>query len=196
MNIGVDLDGVLFDSERMFDEYSVEFDKKIVGKGPLHPEELKASNRFEWTKEQTKQFMKECYLKIEKNAPFMKDSIETLKKLKADGHKLFIITARGLIGNGEIVTTLDRLYGLESLFNKIFFLKSDKLEICKQYNIEVMIDDYYKTVEQIAEAGIPAIYFKWRENLKNVDHPLIKSLSSWKEVEEEINSMNDRSLEE
>ena len=196
MNIGVDLDGVLFDSERIFDEYSVEFDKKIGGHGAVNPEEVKVSQRYDWSKEQVKAFMEHCFLKIEKEAPFMPHSIEVLKKLKAEGHNIFIITARGLIGNGEIVTTLDRLYGLESLFTKVFFLKKDKLEICKKNNIDVMIDDYYKTIEQVANEGIHSIYFKWRDDLKNIEHPLVKSVSNWNEVERHINSLDEKGLED
>ena len=196
MNIGVDLDGVLFDSERMLDQFAVTYDKAIGGSGIIKPEELKASKRYGWSKEQTGKFIKTYFVKAEKEAAFMKDSLEILKKLQSEGHKIFIITSRGLNTDKEIVTTLDRLYGLESLFKKVFFLKNNKLEVCKQYNIDVMIDDYYKTVEQIAEAGIPAIYFKWRENLKNVDHPLIKSVSSWKEVEKEIAYFDEKNLED
>ena len=186
MNIGIDLDGVIFDTERVFVEYSALFDKLFNGTGIKHPEELRANKRYDWTEDQINYFMEKSFVPVEKDAPFMPGAIESLKALHEAGHKLFIITARGRLYPKEIKVSKQRLKGIENLFTEMVFGVKNKVKACKERNIDVMIDDYYKIVQEIANNDMKAIYFKWREDLKDVKDPNIKTVYSWKGVEDEF----------
>lgn len=59
MKIGVDLDGVVFDSEKEFRVYSELYDTLDLKKNSkIDNRELKFQDRFQWSKEETENFLK------------------------------------------------------------------------------------------------------------------------------------------
>lgn len=64
MKIGIDLDGVVIDSETTFRTYEELYDMEILKSNNLvDREEPKFQARYNWTKEQQKEFTKKYFLK-------------------------------------------------------------------------------------------------------------------------------------
>ena len=96
MKIGIDLDGVIFDTEKTFRVYSELYDMlELKQNSKENNYELKLQDRFNWSEEQINDFFNKYCRKIMKETSFMPGAKEVLKMLKKDGHSLIIITARG-----------------------------------------------------------------------------------------------------
>ena len=65
MKIGIDLDGVIFDSEKEFRVYSELYDKiDLKRNSKVDNRELKFQDRFQWTKEETEGFLEKYHKQI------------------------------------------------------------------------------------------------------------------------------------
>ena len=189
MNSGIDFDGVLFDSEFLFKTMSVIFDMETNGKGVQSPEELRACQRYNWSKEKDQEFLDKYLVQVEKSAPVMPYAKEILKKLKHEGHKLYGITTRGYTCKDEVQLTLKRLKKEKIKFDDIRFGITDKAKSCKELNIDIMIEDYYKNVEDISQAGIKCLYFRDLV-LKFCNLDNVIEVNNWGEIYIEIQKFN------
>ena len=185
MNIGIDLDGVVFDSELIFTTQSALFDFEKNGKGIKIPEELRASKRYCWSKEMEREFLDRYLLKIEQEAPVMPYAKLILNKLKEEGHKLYGITNRGYLHKDEITITLKRLKKEKIKFDDIRFSAMDKLVPCNDFKIDVMIDDYYENIEKVSKEGIKCLYYRDLV-LKFIDLENVTEVNNWAKVYLEI----------
>lgn len=65
MKIGIDLDGVIFDSEKEFRVYSELYDMiDLKQNSKVDNKELKFQNRFKWTQEEIKGFLDKYHKQI------------------------------------------------------------------------------------------------------------------------------------
>ncbi len=181
MNIGIDLDGVLFDTERHFRCYAHIFDFDNNGKGLVAPDEFTFQHKFQWSEETFQKFIYEYMLDIMKRVSFMPGSEKVIDLLKQQGHKLFIITARGGLEEKEIEITKNRLKNSNMSFDGVFYGCMDKVAICKQEKIDYMIDDSPINVKKLSENGIKCIYFRDHSSPK-LDGDNITEVISWGEI--------------
>lgn len=191
MRIGIDLDGVVFDSENYFRACSELFDIKINGKGMVSPNELKAQHRYDWDKTNLHKFLSEYVVKGEEISPTMPLAKEVIDMLKKDGHTLITITSRGCIDGKEIEVTKERLNKAGISFDKEYYSITNKLEICKKENIDLMIDDLYDTIKLIAENNIKCLYFR-AVGIKKYEHENIQEVHNWGEIYRKIREINEK----
>lgn len=113
-----------------------------------------------------------------------------LKLLKKEGHSLIIITARGGINKDMIKITERRLKenGMD-IFDKYYWATENKDEVCKKENIDIMIDDFCKNCESIANSKIKAIYLKDAPSYDLEENKYIKVSYNWGEIYRYIKEM-------
>ena len=96
MKIGIDLDGVVFDSEKEFRVYSELYEVEVLKRNSIiNSQEIAFQKRYKWTQEEIEDFLNRYHEKIVLESNFMPGAREVLNKLKKDGHELVVITARG-----------------------------------------------------------------------------------------------------
>lgn len=96
MKIGIDLDGVVIDSEQTFRTYEEIFDVNILkGNNLINKEEPKFQARYNWSEEQENEFIEKYFLKVSKESNLMSGFIAVYNLLKNQGHEFVVITARG-----------------------------------------------------------------------------------------------------
>lgn len=188
MNIGIDLDGVVYNSEAMLKCRAEFYDQQLGGKGVVNQEELLCQHRFGWTLEQENDFLKLHLIDVLKKAPLKLMAKETIEMLKKDGHNLFVITSRGNVFKEEISVTKKKLKKDKLSFTKVCYNSSNKAQVCKDLNIDVMIEDFYNNAINVANAGIKCLYFR-EISLKKSSHKNIIEVSNWGEVYRQINSI-------
>ena len=159
MKIGIDLDGVVIDSETTFRTYEEIFDIDILnGNNLINREEPKFQARYNWTKEQEKEFIEKYFLKISKESNLMSGFMATYELLKQQGHEFVVITARG----GFIKEMKDdaiRLLNENNIeFDKYYWKVEDKLEICKKENIEYNFPNIKYCTDNATMIGAAAYY--------------------------------------
>ena len=181
MKIGVDLDGVIFDSEKLYRVCSELYDVIDLKKNTIvNSRELRFQKRYAWSEEETKGFIDKYHLYIVNNANFMPGAKEVLKMLKNEGHELIIITARGS-QKQELIEITEDIFECNDLeiFNKCYWGVEDKAKICKYENIDLMIDDYIENCKAIANEQIKTIYFQDAPSFIVEDSEYIKTLYNW-----------------
>lgn len=181
MNIGIDLDGVVYQTEKMWRDYAEKYNKLIGGK-LIDDSEARVDARYDWTKEQYDNFVQNLSIEILAKAPIYPKTKEVISKLRTN-NKVIFITRRGFSdfgGKEEIDNTLKRLKvdGVE--YDKIVFKQDSKVKACKENNIDIMIDDYYKVIDELMDNGVKCLCFRDKRN-KTGKHK-VPEVYSWEEV--------------
>jgi len=182
MRIGLDLDGVVIDSEKNFRVYEEIYAIEDLGKEIVNREEPKYQRRYDWTDEEKNKFIQKYLLEAALESHLMAGFLPVYKRLKEMGHEFIVITARG----GYIEEMKDdalRLLNENNLeFEGYHFHILDKLKICQEENIDVMIDDDYHIIKQISDANIKTLYFR-DTNLKKIEeNEYIHEVNNWGDV--------------
>ncbi len=194
MRIGIDLDGVVFDSEKEFRVYSELYDMiDLKQNSKTDNRELKFQDRFQWSEKQTKDFLKKYHKQIIEESNFIPGVKRILKLLKEDGHSLILITARGGLNKDMIRITEERLKENEMyIFDKYYWATENKEEVCKKENIDIMIDDFCKNCESIANSKIKTIYLKDAPSYDLEENKYIKVLYNCGEIYRYINEIENK----
>ena len=184
MRIGIDLDGVVFDSEKDFRVYSELYDIfDLKRNSKIDNTKLKFQDRFNWTKEETERFIDEYLIKVISECVVMPGAKQVLELLKQDGHELIVITARGGFDEHAIKITEDRLTEENlNIFDKYYWAVKNKGDICIQENIDIMIDDFIENCECVANNNIKSIYLKDAPSENINENEYIKVLYNWGEI--------------
>lgn len=192
MKIGIDLDGVIFDTEKEFRVYSELFDMiDLKQNSKIDNREMTAQKRFAWSDEEISRFLNKYHKQIIEEASFMPGVKRILKMLKNEGHELIIITARGGINKQMISLTEERLRNEEmDIFDKYYWATEDKAEVCKKEKVDIMIDDLKKNCENIAKEKIKVVYLKDAPSYEMEESEYVKVLYNWGEIYRYIGTIN------
>lgn len=189
MKIGIDLDGVVIDSETTFRTYEEIYDIDILkGKHLINKEEPKFQSRYNWTEDQEKEFIERYFLKVSKESNLMSGFIAVYKLLQNQGHEFIVITARGGFVKEMKEDAIRLLKENNIKFDKYYWKIEDKLQICQKENIDIMIDDDWRIIKKLSDNGIKTLYFR-DTNLKKLDETeYISEVNNWGDVYRKINS--------
>ena len=151
MRIGIDLDGVIFDSEKLYRIYSELYDIQDLKKNSLkNNKEIRFQDRYSWSDEETNGFVKKYHRKITEVSNFMPGAKDVISLLKEEGHTLIVITARGKLNKDLIPVTIQRLKDNNlDLFEKYYWGTDNKEEIC----IDQLNEKYLKIKEGLLRCG-------------------------------------------
>ena len=155
MNIGIDIDGVIADIEPYIFEYGA---KLLYDKGrtldDIKRKEYETYEIFKWDRDTEHEFWDNYMLEYYKNAPARAFASEVIRKLKEQGHNIYIITARG-IAEKDLYSYLKGMtkewLKRENIYYDEIFFEKDKKKIIQEYNIDVMIEDYEKNIRNLEE---------------------------------------------
>ena len=163
MKIGIDIDGVLTDFEKwqleVGSKFFIKYNKNIV-----NPNGYDSDDVFNVTKELDSEFWRDYLYDYAKNEPARKFAGEVIDKLKDKGYEIYIITARYLtdrnddLGNNMRNTVINWLKENNINYDKIIFSPDDKFEICKENNINIMIEDRVENINNISKI-MPVVCF-------------------------------------
>ena len=80
--------------------------------------------------------------------------------LKEQRHEFVVITARGGFVK-EMKDDAIRLLEENNIkFDKYYWKVEDKLEICKNEKVDIMIDDDWKIIKKLADNQVKTLYFR------------------------------------
>ena len=182
MKIGLDIDGVILDSENVFRASAELYDLLELHKnGVVNPKGFRNSERYDWNANETSGF-REKFIELTKKSMIMPNAKEVLQLLKKDGHELIIITARGLTIKGMKEAGEERLNDFNLTFNKYFWCVEDKTAICKQESIDIMIDDKSSICNDTAQNKIKTLYFRDVNREKLGENEYLKEVNNWGEI--------------
>jgi len=183
MKIGIDLDGVVFDSETTFRTYEEIYDMNCLhGNHLINREEPKFQTRYHWTEEQQQEFVKNYFLKVSQESQIMSGFLGVYPLLKRQGHEFVVITARGGYLEEMKEDAIRLLTENHIQFDNYYWKINDKLEICKKENIDIMIDDDWRIIEDLAKNHVRTLYFR-DTNLKVLEeNEYMKEVNNWGDI--------------
>ena len=196
MRIGIDIDGVLTDIEQWQLDYGSKFYFEKYNKQILDNEGYETTDIFKVDSKLDDEFWTEYFKDYSINVDVRKLASEVIKKLKQDGNEIYIITARGsfLSHSANVMTfeenkniVLEWLRKNEIEYDKIIFSPEDKLSICIENNIDVMIEDKVDNINKIS-SKIPVICFHAGYNKNCIGDNIIRCYS-WYDIYSKINKM-------
>ena len=191
MKIGIDLDGVVIDSETTFRTYEEIFDMDVLkGNNLIDREEPKFQARYNWTDEQEKEFIEKYFLQVSKESNLMSGFIGVYNLLKKQDHEFIVITARGGFLSEMKDDAIRLLEENDIKFDKYYWRVKDKLEICQNEQVDIMIDDDWRIIKQLADNNVKTLYFRDTNLVKLKENEYIKEVNNWGEIYRYIKENN------
>lgn len=190
MNIGIDIDDTISKTTEGIDVFAKEYTENILNKkfeinvidivAPMW-----AKYVYGWTDEENDRFWDMYYEKLMQNLNPKENAIEIINRL-SENNKIIIITARWDKENGIISKiTKDWIERQGIHYDKLFIGHEDKTKLVTENNIDIFIDDNYKTCKQISELNVRTLIMNSRLN-RDIQDDKIERVFSWEEIEEKI----------
>lgn len=194
MNIGIDIDDTISNTHDILFSYAQKYTSEDLKKELASPKDKVISGngycaRFHnWNEQEEREFWKKYYTTIIQQVNPKKFAKEVISKLRKNGHKIYLITARFDIEENNIrQITREWLKENEIEYDGLIFNARDKVKAAKDNNIELLIDDAETNCRKVSEAGICTYIMDSMEN-QNCQIENVKRLYSWIHVEQEIES--------
>ena len=196
MKIGIDVDGVIIDYERVLRAYGDLYDFiELKKEGIINRNEHLLRNRYNWTEEERINFVNNYFLKLSKKATLLPAAKDVIKMLQDEKNEFIIISARGGMIEETKDVALEQFKENDLEFSKYYWKQEDKLEIAKKENIDFMIDDNYEICRKMSENKIKTIYFRDKEMNKLEQNQYLKEVSNWGEIYRYIKEIQNNELE-
>lgn len=190
MNIGIDIDGVLTELTLYMDREG----EKYFGKPVEDSSALNIGKRFGFSENREDEFWDDKYYDYIINCDFKPGAKETIAKLREDGNKIHIVTARhfepqyGFTSPEDMTRkTLDSLQRNGIEYDEYVEAKPPKVSETRERGIDIFIDDEEGNIRELAKVTKVIIFdnpYNRHLNLENTYRA-----RSWKEVYEIISSL-------
>lgn len=188
MRIGVDLDGVIYNSENLIRARSEIFDIEINGRGVVNPDAWLVQGKYDWNNEEKEKFF-DILCESAKEATLMPLAKEVISKLIDEGHEIYIITARGCVGDKLKEFTKEALKRDCINYSKLAFCETSKLDICLKSKIQLMIDDRPSIINELSKEQIKCLYFRDAES-EIIDNENTIMVYNWGQIYRVIRGLN------
>ena len=170
MIIGIDIDDTISDTTEVMFNCCQKFIAEDLKREPVVNEEAKYTHHFievihGLSKEETEEFFRKYYEYIVDSVIPKTCSVEYIKKLKEEGNKIVLITARFQIKEFDVIESTKKwLKKYDIPYDGAIFNAESKVEAAKREKIDVFIDDSYKNCQDMASSGIKAFLMDSRGN--------------------------------
>ena len=195
MKIGIDIDGVVLDFERLVRTYAELYDViELNGNGLMAKDENCFHKRYNWNEVELTRFKNKYFVSLSKESKLMPGVKDAIKLLRRDGHELIIISARGIDYN-EMKYVAEEILKKENLiFYKYYWKQVDKVNVALLEKIDIMIDDSYEICKKMSDKKIKTLYFR-DKNMKKLKSDYVIDVSNWGEIYRIISKMNIKNIQ-
>ena len=186
MKIGIDIDNTLTDVQaelnRAAYNYAKTLGKNIDEKNLLENINNNANfykEKFKFNYEELKYFLKYIQEDIINRANPRDKAVETIRKLKNEGHKIYIITARAKEYHDDPYMLSKKWLDENNIvYDKLIVDAIDKTNICKKEKIDIFIDDQLHNCIALSNVGIKTI----RISKDKKQYDKIITLDNWNSI--------------
>lgn len=192
MIIGFDIDDTITDTFGVMFGYGQKFTIEELGKSAELIKTTGFTNHFYcqamhgWNEAEAEKFFEKYYRNIlEETEPFM-FAIETIKKLKEEGHKIVLITARWDFKDVNVRNfTEEWLKKQEIPYDVLVVNAGTKQQAAIENKLDIFVDDSFENCRSVADVGIKTYIMDARYN-KGLEDNRIKRLYSWPHLAQEL----------
>ena len=194
MNIGIDIDDTISETFETLLPYAQKYTIEDLKRESKVKIDSNMANHFYivymngWNEQEAMDFWSKYYAEILREVNIKKFAKEVINKLKQEGHKIYLITARWDMPNDD-VKEITRKWLEENKveYDKLIINASDKLQLAKENNIDIFIDDSFKNCKTIADNTKAKVYMMTSRVNGSFEDENIKRVYSWPEIYDLIN---------
>ena len=192
MKIGLDLDGVVLDTEKQFRNEAELYDILKLNRNSTKDQSAQwAQDRYKWADDEKNEFIEKYLIEGTKKSHIMPGAKEVIELLKKDGHELVVITARGHDIPVMKKLAQEMLEKENITFDKYYWETPEKVETAKKENIDLMVEDSLSNCMKLSKENIKSIYLRY-SNMKPANDKNIKECYIWGEVYRYIRELSDK----
>lgn len=191
MIIGIDIDDTLSilckhkikTAKSYIKKYNLPF--KLIDKNKQFFSEM-----FSWSKEECDKFWSECSSTLLATAPPRRNVQKYVNKLKEDGHKIILITARSSdhLDDPETLSTT-WLNKHNICYDELCIGYKEKTDICLEKKVDVFIDDRVDNLLPLIKHNVTTLLMHTVSNKDDTTYTG-KIVKSWKEVYKVVSKLN------
>lgn len=180
MRIAIDIDDTLGNFSDTLFKYALEYDKKLRSNGVINDSKYVVDGKFDWTKKETDYFYKNYIELVGHNLVPFKNAKEVIDKLRDEGNKIIIISARSKDYIDAYKMTLEWLKRYEINIDEIYLGFEDKALKAKELDIDVFLDDRPSICKRVSAMGIKTYIYDSKYN-HNYVLDGVERVSNWDE---------------
>ena len=181
--IGIDIDNVIsnFDDVLLKEFIKEDINKRNTG---IINNEGYITDMFDWSKEEINDFWKKNIERISKELDLVENAKYYIDKLSKEGHRIILISGRGKEDYQKpYELTTNWLEEKNITYDKLFltdnYYSDKKAIICREQDIDLMIDDSSRVYTSCKNNNIKCILFGTRFNKNKKGY---NRLDSWGKV--------------
>lgn len=193
MRIGIDIDNTITDIENQLNEAAYNYAKQLgkeIDKN-IKVEDSKNDGNvyqkiYKFTYEELKHFLGDIQEEITNNAIPRPGAVEAIKKLREEGHEIYIITARdNEFHEDPYMLSKNWLDNNSIEYDKLIVNVREKAPLCKNEKIDIFIDDQLNNCLEVSKEGIKTIRF----TTDTTGYENMVNINSWDRVYQYIKKM-------
>ncbi len=191
MNFGIDIDDTISNT---FDTF-LPFMKKFVESDLNKKLDLNLTNKIDYydlvkkynlSNEEAQKFWEDYYITILENVVPKKSSVEVINKIKENGNKVILITARVDDERVNVRAITEKWLDRNNIkYDKLIINSQNKLEIAENENIDIFLDDSIRNCEMVSSGDIKTYMFLSVNNEYYENENIVK-IKTWDEFYENI----------
>lgn len=194
MRIGIDIDNTITDIENQLNEAAYNYAKQLgkeIDKN-IKVEDSKNDGNvyqkiYKFTYEELKHFLGDIQEEITNNAIPRPGAVEAIKKLREEGHEIYIITARdNEFHEDPYMLSKNWLDNNSIEYDKLIVNVREKAPLCKNEKIDIFIDDQLNNCLEVSKEGIKTIRF----TTDTTGYENMVNINSWDRVYQYIKKMH------
>lgn len=188
MNIGLDIDNVISNFDKMLMKEFIKEDKKIRNSGIINHNATNIYEMFDWSKEEIeKLFCDKCEewaktLELNDGAKYVID------KIMDEGDKVYLISHRVYPHyNHPYEITKQWLQEKNIKYTKLILSKStDKTPECKECKVDIMFDDSVNNCNKMIKGGINCYLYRTKDMYDKTPYGNLRIVKNWEELYKKI----------
>ena len=189
MNIGIDIDDTISETFETLLPYAQKYTIEDLKRESKVHMDGNLGNHFyivymnDWNEQEATAFWSKYYGEILRNLNIKTFASDVIKKLKEQGHKIYLITARWDMPNDNVKEITQKWLEQKNVkYDELIINASNKLKIVKEKNIDIFIDDSFKNCKAIADNSNIKVYIMNSRVNGNLEDERIKRVFSWPEI--------------
>ncbi len=197
MNIGIDIDDTISDTYATLFEYAQKYTVEELKREPVIDESAMTDHFYivymhNWTEKEAEVFWEKYYAEILRKVNIKTFAADTIKKLKDEGHKIYLITARwDMRADNVREITLKWLNDNNVEYDEFLMNAHDKVSLINEKNIDLFVDDSFSNCKNIAYGSNAKVFLMDTKINRNLKDDNIKRVYSWPHVYSLIESIKE-----
>ena len=189
MNIGIDIDDTISETFETLLPYAQRYTIEDLKKESKVHLDGNLKNHFyivymnDWDEKEATDFWSRYYGELLKKLNIKTFAADVIKKLKKQGNKIYLITARWEMRSDNVKKITETwLKENDVEYDYLFMNADDKLKIIQENNIDIFIDDSFNNCKKIVDNSDTTVYMMTSRVNCNLEDDKITRVFSWPQI--------------